>query len=56
MTELIKCEFCKGKSLVIGQTIYHDAYFVKCLECKAQGPQKREKAEAILAWNRRGEE
>lgn len=57
MAELKPCRYCGNKTLLEVVEIVvlsEDAYQVRCLMCDARGPMSFERAEAIEAWNKRG--
>ena len=50
MAELKPCPFCGSDRVMITRPITWQAW---CANCKAIGPWKVEKQDAIAAWNRR---
>lgn len=53
MDELKPCPFCGSKSILVTKPTTWQAW---CTSCKAIGPWKIEKRDAIEAWNKRCEE
>lgn len=53
------CPFCKSDFTFqdTSPILINHQYYIKCLNCGAEGPHKKDMAEAVEAWNRRaGEE
>jgi len=53
--ELKPCPFCESYQVGIVVGYCEAVNSVRCYDCKANGPYKKTKADAITAWNTRVE-